>query len=395
MRRRWSWGPEQRGVRPRVQRRAALVTASLLVVGAAALTGCTPLGKPAVRQTPVAVRVWDNSDPGVLVDGSTTYLFGSTNNKKVPVRKVTSLWTTLGESKAEWNGYASTRPKADAMPTRPAWVNPTRFGGTWQIWAPSPIKIGSTYYLYFAGSRAGAGNLHNDQCIGRASSSVPAGPYTPSSTPLYCGLPKEAGSNPWGRGVLDPEVFRAPDGKLYLLVSLSRTEDPIGVVRLSSTGLVQGGLNAKPTVLVKRTLPWQDGSDNKTLTRGEGTLENPTMIYEPNTKTYLLFYSAGRWDRATYNTGFARCLSPTGPCTAQTAGPFLKSGAGRTGVGGLTVFRTSDGVARVAYSSWKQGKEPPNNTPNPDGSLSRHMHWSRLVVTATTDVAKQEIRLAT
>jgi len=376
--------------RARRRRRAFGLVAAAAAVGTAALTGCTPLGKPAVRQAPVTSRVFDASDPAVLVVGSSQYLFGSTNNKKVPVRAVTTFSGSLAASKTEWEGVASPATRADAMPTRPAWVNPTRFGGTWQIWAPSPIKIGSTYYLYFAASRSGATELNNDQCIGRASSSTPAGPYTPSSVPLYCGLPKEAGSNPWGRGALDPEVFRAADGKLYLLVSLSRTEDPIGVVPLTSTGLVSGGVNAKATVLVSRTRPWQDGSDNATLTR-TGTLENPTMIYEPKTKTYLLFYSAGQWWTQYYNTGFARCASPTGPCTAQTDGPFLKSGNGRSGVGGLTAFRTSDGVARVAYASWKLGSE---NKPSADGSLSRQTHWSRLLVTNTTDAGSQTVRLA-
>jgi hypothetical protein len=82
-----------------------------------------------------------------------------------------------------------------------------------------------------------------------------------------------------------------------------------------------------------------------------------------------------------------------GPCTVQSSGPFLKSGNGRSGIGGLTAFRTSDGVARVAYASWRQGWEPPNNSPNPDGSRSRQTHWSRLVVSNTSDAGAQTVRL--
>jgi beta-xylosidase len=384
-----SWVPP----RPKLRARGA-VAASLVVVLGVLLAGCAPLGRPALRQTPTALRVWDSADPAVLVVGSSTYLFGSTNNKKVPVRQLTTFSGSLGASKTEWDQVWSPASKNDAMPTRPSWVNPSRFGGTWQIWAPSPIRIGSTYYLYFASNRAGATDLNNDQCIGRASSSTPMGPYAPEASPMYCGLPREAGSNSWGRGVLDPEVFRAPDGKLYLLVSLSRTEDAIGVLALDSAGRIPGGINARPTTLVSKSLPWHDGSDNSTLTRSFGTLENPSMIYEPKTKTYLLFYSAGKWDSAFYNTGFARCASPTGPCTLQREGPFLKSGNGRTGVGGLTAFRTSDGVMRVAYASWKQGSEPPNNVPNPDGSLSRHTHLARISVTDTNDASVQTVRLS-
>ena len=55
---------------------------------------------------------------------------------------------------------------------------------------------------------------------------------------MYCGLPAEGAvggqppSNRWGRGALDPEVIRAKDGRLFLLVALGRTKDNIGVVPL-------------------------------------------------------------------------------------------------------------------------------------------------------------------
>jgi hypothetical protein len=64
----------------------------------------------------------------VLVEGTHTYLFGSSNNRKVPVRQITSFSSSLATSQAYWAAHA-----ADAMPTRPAWVNPAK----WQIWAPS------------------------------------------------------------------------------------------------------------------------------------------------------------------------------------------------------------------------------------------------------------------
>ncbi|MCB0970141.1 MAG: family 43 glycosylhydrolase [Acidimicrobiales bacterium] len=375
------------------RRARALVVAPALALLAVAATACTPLGSPATRQTPAAPRVWDASDPAVLVVGTDAYLFGSTNNKKVPVRQVQAFDGSLADSKAAWDAVYSPASQNDAMPTRPAWVNPTRFGGTWHIWAPSAVKIGPNYYLYFAASRSGATDTHNDQCIGRAVASSPMGPYSPGPDPLYCGLPAEAGSNPWGRGALDPEVFRAPGGDLFLLVSMSRTEDSIGVLPLRSDGRIPGGTNARPTTLVSKQFPWHDGSDDSTLNRSQGTLENPSMVHEPKTDTYLLFYSAGRWDSAYYNTGFARCATPTGPCTKQSDGPFLKSGNGRTGVGGLTAFTMSDGQLRVAYSSWKAGKEPPNNTPNPDGSLSRQTHWQRISVTDTSSASAQSVRL--
>jgi hypothetical protein len=365
--------------------RLALSGVALLLLLVAACA--PPLGTPALRQLPNAPRAWDTSDPAVLVNAGTTYLFGSTNNKKVPVRVITDYSASLATSEAQW----SSTP-VDAMPVRPAWVDPKE----WEIWAPSVAKIGARFVMYFAGHHVLASNDEvNDQCIGRAFASTPMGPYTSEANPIYCGYPAE-GPAPWlppsnlfGRGALDPEVFRAPDGTLYLLVALSRTLGNIGIVKLGTDGTVIGGRNAKPTILASQSMPWHDGTDD--ATRKSGFLENPTMIYEPRTKTYLLFYSAGAWDTENYNTSFARCASPTGECTQDTRGPFLKTGNGRSGPGGMTAYLSPTGQMRVAYATWELGHE--HTVFNPFGMYSRQTHWNLLRVTATSDPAKQSVWL--
>ncbi len=357
--------------------------AGLLVVGlaVAALTACQPsLGRPALRQVPSGPRVFDGSDPDVLVTNGHTYLFGSTNNMKVPVREITTYANTIRQSQDGW-----AQSPHDAMPTRPAWVNPSR----WEIWAPSLIKIGAKYELYFASHRTGAVDLPNDQCIGRAVSTKAMGPYTPEANPIYCGSAKrQAGANPWGNGALDPEVIRGADGKLYLFMALSRTADTIGAIRLDSAGRPVGGINTPPAILASVSLPFHDGSDDGRLDPG-GFLENPSMIYEPQSKTYLLFYSAGHWFTDRYLTGFARCSTPVGPCALDRRGPFLKSGSSRTGPGGLTAYTGADGKPRVAYASWTRGHE---NTVGVAGEYSRQVSWALLVVTGS-DPAKQTIAL--
>jgi hypothetical protein len=357
--------------------RLAILIGLVLVLAAA----CVPLGKPAVRQVPNSPRIWDSSDPAVLVYGGKTYLFSTTNNKRVPVRLITDYAATLDESRSSW----AANP-VDAMPTRPAWVDAAES----QIWAPSVARIGTRFVLYFAAHNGSATtDESNDQCIGRAFASSPMGPYTPAVNPLYCGYAREGAghglpaSNAFGRGALDPEVFRAPDGRLYLLVALSRTKDNIGVVRLRSDGTVSGGQNATPTILATQSMPWHDGRDDSTL-GAVAFLENPSMVYEPHTKTYLLFFSAGQYRTAYYNTSFARCEAPTGPCVQDTRGPFLKTGNGRSGPGGLTAYRSAGGALRVAYASWQSGYE---------GVLARKTHWGVLQVTATSDTANQVVKL--
>lgn len=301
---------------------------------------------------------------------------------RVPVREVDPTFArSLQESKAAWD-----RSPTNAMPELPAWVD----RGEADIWAPSVEKISNRYVMYFAGRHAGATtDEHNDQCIGRAMSSGPMGPYVPEPQPVYCGLPAEPGSNSFGRGALDPEVFRAPDGALYLLVASTRTEDNIGVLRLGAEGSVQGGINATPTILQSVAYPWHDGTDD--ASRVGGFLENPSMVFEPQTGTYLLFYSAGTWYTDRYNTGFSRCATPTGPCSPDSRGPFLKSGANRTGPGGLTAFTAPDGSMRAVYATWQAGEESPAS--NPGGIYSRQSHWARIVVTATHDPAGQRVQL--
>jgi beta-xylosidase len=278
------------------------------------------------------------------------------------------------------------------MPTRPAWVD----AGEAEIWAPSVARIGTRFVLYFAAHHAGATtDERNDLCIGRAVSTGAMGPYAPEASPIYCGLPAEGAvsgqpaSNRFGRGALDPEVFRAPDGKLYLLVALSRTRNNIASVPLKSDGRPTGGLNTPASILASQSMPWHDGRDDGVLSGG--FLENPSMLYDAHTKTYLLFFSAGQWSTTYYNVSFARCGKPTGECVQDTRGPFLKTGNGRAGPGGLTAYISNAGQPRVAYASWTQGHESPSS--NPAGIYSRQTHWALLRLSATTDPAQQSVSL--
>lgn len=364
-----------------------VTTAMVLSVVLLGCTASVPLGLPALRQAANAPKVFDNADSSVLVVGTDTYLFGSSNNKHLPVRRITSFSTPLADSQTNW-----AQNPTDAMPTWPAWIDP----GEREIWAPSVLKIGTRFYVYFAGhNKAATTDEVNDQCIGRAVSNVPAGPYAPEALPLYCGLaPEGAGqglpaSNRFGRGTLDPEVFRSADGRYYMVVALSRTGDNIGVVGLRQDGTMMGTLNATPKILASQSLPWHDGTDD--ATRGNSFLENPSMIYEPATRTYLLFYSAGAWYTDRYLTGFARCGSPIGPCTLDTRGPFLKGGSGRTGAGGLTVFKAANGTLKVAYASWQAGRE--NDQTGAVGEYKRQTHWASLVLSAGTNPATQTVVL--
>lgn len=371
----------------RTRRVTGLAAVATMVV-MAMLAGCAPkVGRPSVGLRPNEPVVWDNADPAVFVWEGATYLFGTGNNMRLPVRRIHSFTTPLAQSQHDW----AVAPR-DAMPTRPAWVDPTE----WDIWAPSVVRIGGVFAVYFASKHKGpASDEFNDLCIGRADATTPMGPYTPWDTPIYCGLPREGAvagqppSNGWGRGALDPEIVVGQDGQTYMLVALSRTKDNIGAVRLDRLGRVVGGRNARPSILATQGLPWHDGTVDSTL-RGHVFLENPTMTYDTATKTYLLFYSAGQWNTANYVTGFARCAAPTGPCSLDTRGPFLRGGPTRSGPGGLTAFRDAGGVLRAAYATWTVGRE---DQVGPVGEYKRQTHWATIAVSAHTDPAAQTVTL--
>lgn len=355
------------------------------IVAALGLTACVPLGEPAVHQKPNNPKIHDNADPFVYTHENTHYLFGTGTYQRIPVRAIKNFDAHTSSS------LVTIKPK-EAMPTQPAWVNPKKPG----LWAPSIIPINGRFYMYFSASHSWATtDMHNDKCIGRAVASHPSGPYVPEKNAIYCGLPPEDKgngefpSNRFGRGAVDPEVFRDKDGHLFMHVALGRTTDNIAAVRLHADGTVIGGLNAPATVLVGQVFPWHDGVfDNKlTLT----FLENPSMVHEPHTDTYLLFYSAGWWHLSTYNTGFSRCQTPAGPCTHDSRGPFLSAGAKRSGPGGLSTFRDSTGQLRVVYATWQTGHENP--VWNFDNNLSRQTHWAKLYVERTRDPAVQTVKL--
>ncbi len=341
----------------------------------AATTHPLAVGRVSLRQEPDPPQVWDMSDPDVLVVNGRAYIFGSTNNVKLPVQQITDFDAPLSRNAENWH-----RNPVDAMPTRPAWVDPQE----WEIWAPSAVVIGGRYYVYFASMRAGATDEWNDQCIGRAVADRPEGPYEPEPDPFYCGLPPTATSNPWGRGALDPEIVTAPDGKLYMLVALSLTNANIGAMRLDGNG----DIASKVYFLLRHQYDWHDGVTDGVV--NPSFLENPTMAYDRHTSTWLLFHSSGGWQGTGYHTGFARCATPLGPCRPDARGPFLVSGNGRTGPGGLDVFTDHDGVLRVAYATWTEGFE---NQVGPVGEYKRQTSFARLLLAPVSNPADQEISL--
>jgi beta-xylosidase len=167
-----------------------------------------------------------------------------------------------------------------------------------------------------------------------AASPIPAGPFVDtSSAPLVCQLPNG--------GSIDPSPFRAANGTTYLLWksddnALGRRTQLWGQ-QLGNDGRAVVGPRV---VLLAQSQSWQ-----------APVIEGPSMVAAGG--LYYLFYGAGAWDSAGAAIGYARCLSPLGPCVnASVSGPWMASHGKAIGPSGPEVFIDATGAPRLAYHAW-------------------------------------------
>jgi hypothetical protein len=320
------------GNRMRTKRtRRILAVATAVVVGALALGACKappPLG--AVNAQGATAPQWPLlSDPAVLAANGKYYVYGSNSFVRLPVTTVSSL-TAVDAGTWFW----STK---EAMPTAPPWV----VGNV--LWAPTVARGASGYVLFFAAHRANPPDPANDTCIGRATSPNADGPFVPEAVPFSCGLDGTGGA-------LDPFLFHGPDGIWYLYAAFGNTENPIYAfvldANLDHDRDAGGYAGYWPWPVYGKKFAWEGRF-----------IENPSMTYDSSTGTYLLAYSAGDWWTPGYSTGLARCSAPLGLCVGNAAGPWLASGNGRTGPGGLSFFAGLDGTTKAAYATFPAGGE--------------------------------------
>jgi glycosyl hydrolase family 43 len=186
------------------------------------------------------------------------------------------------------------------------------------------------------------------QCISRATSPVPQGPYTDDSArPLVC-------QTSLG-GSIDPQPFRAPDGQLVL--HWKSDDNRFG----NPTTLWGRQLNADGLSFERRSRAYP-------LVRAEaawegGVVEGPAMtgVAVPGGGyRYFLFYGGGDWTSASAGIGYALCEGPLGPCLKMTpVTPWLGTGIlpGRLGPAGPSFYALGSSspfasMQQLAYHGW-------------------------------------------
>ncbi|MFN8037419.1 MAG: glycoside hydrolase family 43 protein [Acidimicrobiia bacterium] len=251
----------------------------------------------------------DFPDPQVLAVGGTYFAYSTTSGGlHVPMLRSLDLrsWYVVG----------------DALPTLPGWA------ADHDIWSPAVVPIAGRYALYYAAPVAGT----EQQCISVAFASAPQGPFVDtSSAPLVCSADHPVS--------IDPDPFVDPNGSVWLLWKTephgSGDRTWIRVQQMSADGTQMQGA---PTALLAPGQAWE-GSN----------VEAPAMLSVNG--AYLLMYSANAYYSSKYTTGYALCLTVTGPCLKAKL-PLLQSTDWMRGPGGASFFEDAGGHLNVAYHYW-------------------------------------------
>jgi beta-xylosidase len=261
---------------------------------------------------PNPVRPGDFADPYVLVTDSMYYAYATNvGPKNVPVLQSHDLasWISAG----------------DAMPELGAWA----VSGRRKTWAPAVLQWGDKFLLFYT-----ARDRQSDrQCIGRAESLSPTGPFIDErGGPFLCQLDQG--------GSIDASVVRDSLGRVYLLWKNDGNCCGLPVMLWSQELSADGAsLVGEPAPLLRPDQPW------------EGPLiEAPTMWWEDG--SWHLLYSANLWNTNRYAMGYAECETPLGPCRKSGHGPVMSSDRETAGPGGAEVFQDHSGRTWIAYHGW-------------------------------------------
>jgi beta-xylosidase len=236
------------------------------------------------------------------------------------------FWTTDWRSNvptAVSSDMVHWRRVADALPALPSWALDSRT----MTWAPTAQRVKSGWVLYFSTVDA----ADNRECIGRAFSRNPVGPYADTSkAPLICQA--DLG------GSIDPSVVRRTSGADALVWKNNGNAAgrPVSIweQQLSANGMSLTGARHR---LIGAGEPWEHGN-----------VEGPALLAASH-GGWWLFYSGGYWQSNTYNTGVAWCATLAGPCRPSPH-PLLTGTATAVSPGGLDTFVASDGHLWASYS---------------------------------------------
>ncbi|MBW8485310.1 glycoside hydrolase family 43 protein [Actinomadura parmotrematis] len=314
---------------------AAVAAAALLAGGLAACGGGAPpahlsgAAAAAVAAKPKLVVPVNFPDPDVLRAGTGFYAYATNaGGKNMPVASAAS-------AKGAWTVRA-----ADGLPKLGAWAAKGR------TWAPDVSRrADGRYVLYYTAHH----KARNQQCLGVALATSPAGPFTPvGKSALVCGAPKGATHGALRGEIIDASSF-VDGGRRYLLYKVGYNAygktSFLALQRMSADGLTKVG--AAKVVLTQTTEPY--------------TVEAPDLVRAG--KRFVLFYAAGVFSKNNYQTRYA--------VASKVGGPYRKAAKPLMTTAGLGRQVNGPGGAGAVYDAgaWRiffHGAIVPGAHPHPD-----------------------------
>lgn len=216
--------------------------------------------------------IFTSQDPWITyVNGTYYYSESYCGLATICIKTSTTL---TGLSSAPWIGV---------------WNAPSGAPNTGDVWAPELHYINAQWYIYYA-----ADNGNNDThrlFVLQANTSNPLGSYSMANT----GAPNGQLTESTGNWAIDPDVFTAADGNMYIVwsctngptaagnqnICLARMSDPLHT--MGSTMMI-----AQPTqAWEQRTAPIEEGP----------------VGYVRNGKTYITYSASASWVNNAYCVG--------------------------------------------------------------------------------------------
>jgi arabinan endo-1,5-alpha-L-arabinosidase len=328
----------------------ALVVVAALVSPAATATDRSRHSPPAVRHYSNPVLDRDFPDPDVIrARDGWYYAYGTEGD---PGGRHVNIQTARSRDLVHW------RYLGDALPSLPIWGDQAVVS-----WAPEVVQRHGRYYLYYS-------IVPNDRladfglCLAVATSRSPAGPFSTTDQPLYCG-PTYAD--------IDADVLRDPATGAWNVYWGSGGD--IVTARLAPSLTRLASPDAEPKLLLR-------GWSAPVQRPFEHGIEGPFVISRHG--WYYLFYSGDNCCSYPphYATMVARSRSATGPfrrfrsTTPRGSSVILHSNRRWAGPGHNSVIRDRAGHDWIVYHAIDR-RQP--YLPGSDENVRRVMMIDRIV----------------